>query len=421
MTEDTHHHEYNTTPHPAMLGEGPIETGPADFGDPGIVHRKTKHYRHETIHWLEPGRIAMGKVNMIAGDPGLGKSFMTMELAARASRGEIGSSLASVVVMSAEDDPCDTIVPRLKNMAANLNNVHFIEGIRREPGGCIDLLTLDRDMERFEKMIEEIFPVSLIVIDPISAYMGKADSNNNAEVRAVLARLSSLAARTGAAVVCVTHLNKDNGNARKAVYRTMGSLAFTAAARTVQLVTKYEVSDGHSDEHAKDKRIVSMVKNNLGPIVPARVFIVRNGICTWLDEQVDVEADHFANGRVTFDAPETGRDKALEFLTRMLGASPQPTREIFERGAAQGLSEGMLKNAKEAMGAVSFKQGKVWYWSREGIDTSFEADLRDALEEEPRQPFEPEEEPVEEPDHERAFEYEPGFELPADLGDYEDI
>lgn len=372
--------EFNTSPHPAMLGMKPMEMGSLDMGDPGVVNNKMKHYRHESIHWLEAGRIAMGKVNMIAGDPGLGKSFMTMELAARASRGEIGSSMARVVVMSAEDDPCDTIAPRLRNMAANLNNIHFIEGIRREPGGSIDLLTLDRDMERFEEMIEDLAPVSLIVIDPISAYMGKADSNNNAEVRAVLARLSTLAARTGAAVVCVTHLNKDNGSGRKAVYRTMGSLAFTAAARTVQLVTKYEPSDHEQDEHAKDKRIVSMVKNNLGRIQPARVFVVRDGICTWIDEEVDIDADHFANGRVTFDAPETGTDKALEFLSRVLCVEPRPSSEIFERGAAQGLSKDMLKGAKKAMGAVSFKRGPIWYWSRDQPDKSFESDLRDAIE-----------------------------------------
>lgn len=374
------HEEFNTTPHPAMLGVQPLEMGDMDVGDPGIVNNIMKHYRSEQVHWLEPGRVAMGKVNMIAGDPGLGKSFMTMELAARASRGEIGSSRAHVVVMSAEDDPCDTIAPRLRNMGANLNNVHFIEGIRREPGGCVDLLTLDRDMERFEQMIVDLFPVSLIVIDPISAYMGSADSNNNAEVRAVLARLSSIAARTGAAVVCVTHLNKDTSG-KRAVYRTMGSLAFTAAARTVQLVTKYESSDNTNDEHARDKRVVSIVKNNLGRILPARVFVVRDGICTWIDEEVDVDADHFANGRVTFDAPETKTDQAVEFLERMLDVGAQPAKEVFERGAAVGLGRRTLEDAKKAMRVVSYKEGKVWYWSRDGKrDPEFETVLRDSIE-----------------------------------------
>jgi putative DNA primase/helicase len=372
---------FNTSAHPAMLGQRRFEMGPGDTGDTGIVHHRSKLYRHEQTHWLDPGRIAMGKVNMIAGDPGLGKSFMTMELAARASRGEIGCSGASVIIMSAEDDPCDTIVPRLKNMCANLNNVQIVEGIRHKAGDYVDLIDLDRDIDKLEMMIEDLFPVSVLIIDPISAYMGSVDSHNNTEVRRVLGRLSTLAVRTGTAVVCVSHLNKDSGTGKKAVYRTMGSLAFTAAARTVQLVTKYETTPGEDNEQSKHKRIVSMVKNNLGQILPARVFIVREpGVCTWLDEEVDIDADHFANGRVTFDAPEPAADRALEFLTRMLGASPHPSKEVLERGAALGLSASSLKDAKRTIGAVSFKRGKVWYWSREAPDASFEPDLRDAVE-----------------------------------------
>jgi putative DNA primase/helicase len=372
-------HGFNTSPHPAMLGDGPVETGPLDTGDRGIVRRRSRHYREEHTHWLDPGRIAMGKVNMIAGDPGLGKSFMTMELAARASRAEIGCPGASVVIMSAEDDPCDTIVPRLKNMCANLNTVHIIEGIRHKDGDFVDLIDLDRDIKQLEDMIEDLFPVSLLIIDPISAYMGSVDSHNNTEVRRVLGRLSMLAARTGAAVVCVTHLNKDSTSGRNAVYRTMGSLAFTAAARTVQLVTKYETTPGHEDEHARHKRIVSMVKNNLGRIMPARVFIVREpGICTWLDEEIDIDADHFANGRATFDAPETKTDRAVEFLERMLETGAYPITEIQERGAALGLSKKVLKRARQSIKAHHFKHGDVWYWSRDGKD---ETELmRDSIE-----------------------------------------
>lgn len=380
--------EFNTSPHPAMLGIGREEMGPGDMGDPGMVRRTGKHLRPESVHWLEPGRIAMGKVNMIAGDPGLGKSFMTMELAARASRGEIGSAMARVVIMSAEDDPCDTIVPRLKNMCANLANIEIVEGIRREAGGFVDLPSLDRDVDKLEEMIEDIHPVSLLIIDPISAYMGTTDSNNNAEVRKVLARLSALAERTGAAVVCVTHLNKDNGSGRKAVYRTMGSLAFTAAARTVQLVTKYQSTPGQDDPGAKEKRIVSMVKNNLGRIMPARVYILRDpGICTWLDEEVDIDADHFANGNVTFDAGETKGDKAVEFLEGMLAGGAVAARDVFERGEAMGHNKRTLQRARVTVGAVTMKLGDVWYWMRDDGDTeSFEAELRDSVEPEVPEP-----------------------------------
>ncbi len=369
---------FNTSPHPALMGARPIDFGPDDMGDPGLVGFDASQFREETIHWLEPGRIAMGKLNMIAGDPGLGKSFMTMELVARASRGEIGKQGAMSVILSAEDGPGDTIIPRLRAMCANLSKVHILTGIRREGGGCLDMPTLDRDMERLERLIEDKFPVSLVIIDPISAYMGKADSNNNAEVRGVLAMLSGLAERTGAAIVCVSHLNKDT-TGKKAVYRTMGSLAFTAAARTVQLVTKYETTPGHHDEHAKDKRVVSMVKNNLCESLPARVFVLRNGLCTWLDEEVDIDADQFASGRVSFDARETMGDQACEFLERIMSAGEQPAKEVLERGAAMGLNEPTLRKAKGEMGLVSCKRGSVWYWAREGHEDVREQ-VRDAIE-----------------------------------------
>ena len=383
MTHDnttTNTDMFDTSPHPALLGISRVEFGPADMGEPGFVSRRMSEYRSEKVHWLEPGRIAMGKLNMIAGDPGLGKSFMTLELASRASRGEIGSARGQVVILSAEDDPNDTLQPRLRNMCANLNNIHFFEGIRRGTGEFVDHPMLDQDMERLNQKMDEHHPVSLLVIDPISAYMGGADSNNNAEVRKVLAGLSSLAERTGAAVVCVTHLNKDSGSGKQAVYRTMGSLAFTAAARTVQLVTKYRTTEGQDDPNAKHKRIVSMVKNNLGKILPARVYMLRDpGICTWLDEEVDLDADLFANGKVTFDAPETKADRAVEFLERMLSAGAQPAKDVFERGAAQGLSEPTLKKTKEQMGLVSYKRGKAWYWSREGHE-DVQEEVRDAVE-----------------------------------------
>lgn len=373
MSEQHAHHDFDTSPHPALLGISRIEMGGYDSGAPGMVTRRMCEYRAEKVHWLEPGRIAMGKLNMIAGDPGLGKSFMTLELAARASRGEIGSACGQVVIMSAEDDPNDTLQPRLRNMCANLNNIHFIEGIRRGNGEFIDQPMLDQDIERLQELIEDHHPVSLIIIDPISAYMGKADSNNNAEVRTVLANLAALAQRTGAAVVCVSHLNKDNGSGKKAVYRTMGSLAFTAAARTVQLVTKYQTTDGQNDPNAREKRIVSMVKNNLGKILPARVYILRDpGICTWLDEEVDVDADIFANGKVTFDAPETKIDHAVALLQDELRMGERPAGELLQIAKDHGISKTQMTEARQLLCVTSRKTKAGWVWSMPEHENDFE-------------------------------------------------
>ncbi len=347
------------------------------------------HYKPTKVRWLEEGRIAMGKLTLIAGDPGLGKSFMTLELAARVSRGEVGRTQSMLsgraVIMSAEDDAGDTLVPRLTAMHARMNRVHFIEGMRNantqhesdtnESGNSIDLPALDKDTDLLIDAIEALGDVTLVVIDPISAYMGRADSHNNAEVRSVLAQLARLAQVTGAAVVCVTHLNKDSSG-KRAVYRAMGSLAFTAAARTVHLVTKHPKNE--NDEFADRKRVVSMVKNNLGPIVPARVYVIDEGSLVWLDEELTMDPDALDEDGASFDTRETQGDRATVFLERILDAGSQPAREVLERGEAQGISENALKRAKKQLNAMSYKQGTIWYWSRQGEpDTEL---MRDSIE-----------------------------------------
>ncbi len=363
-----------------------------------VVIKDMTQYAPQQVRWLEDGRIAMGKLTLIAGDPGLGKSFMTLELAARVSRGEVGrrpnGASGRAVMMSAEDDAGDTLVPRLNAMCARMNRVHFLEGIRGVSPNALDLPQLDRDTDRLIEAIEAIGDVSLIVIDPISAYMGKADSHNNAEVRSVLAQLAYLAQVTGAAVVCVTHLNKDSSG-KRAVYRAMGSLAFTAAARTVHLVTKHPKANDQAyaaqhDEHVGMKRVVSMVKNNLGPILSSRVYVIDDGALVWLDETVGGDADGHGldgggdgDGGVdgvggVFEIVETKEDQAGVFLERLLSGGARAAKEVFERGAAMGLSQTVLKRARDSIGAVSTKRGKVWYWSRDGADES--AMLRDAVE-----------------------------------------
>jgi putative DNA primase/helicase len=347
---------------------------------PRVVMNPMTHYKSEEIRWLEDGLIAMGKLTLVAGDPGLGKSFMTLELACRVSRGEIGRRdnglCGRTVILSAEDSASDTLLPRLKAMCARLSHVHFFEGMRSLDGEHVDLPQLDRDTDLLVDAIVGLGDVSLIVIDPISAYMGRADSHNNAEVRSVLAKLARLGEITGAAVVCVTHLNKDSSG-KRAVYRAMGSLAFTAAARTVLLVTKHPKRD--DDPHGDRKRVVSMVKNNLGPIAPGRVFIIDDGMFVWLDDEVTLDAD--ALDALEPDARPSQRDRAGEFLDEILAQGEQPAGEILERGRERGLNHKTLKRAKQAMKIVSLKRGTVWYWSRDALEHEDDAPLiRQALE-----------------------------------------
>ena len=332
---------------------------------PRVIVKSMHEFKEHKIRWLEDGRIAMGKLTLIAGDPGLGKSFLTLELCARVSRGECGSSdpaaLPRAVILSAEDDAGDTIKPRLSAMCANMGRVHIIEGAVMPNTNHCDQIQLDRDIDLLYEAIQELTGVTLIVIDPISAYMGRADSHNNAEVRSVLAQLAQLAETTGAAVVCVTHLNKDSGN-KRAVYRAMGSLAFTAAARTVHLVTKHP-GKGELDDR---KCVVSMVKNNIGKPKPARVYVIENDIFTWLDEELDLNADSLdSNTSQTkpMIEPETSLDQAIHLLNDQLADGERLASEIIELANTQGISQSALNHAKRSLCVMARKKGKHWFWS----------------------------------------------------------
>jgi len=196
------------------------------------------------ISWLWPGRIPLGKLTLLAGDPGLGKSFVTLDIAARVTRGDSWPDdpnpcePGSVIILSAEDDTADTIRPRLEAAGARLEKVHILDAVRRsKPNGEISLqhFSLETDLEALRSAAVLLDDLRLVILDPISAYFGSVDSHTNARVRSVLSPLIEGAASLSFAVVAVDHLSKSN---RQAIYRPNGSIAFTAAARAVWLFAK---------------------------------------------------------------------------------------------------------------------------------------------------------------------------------------
>ncbi|HTH17370.1 MAG TPA: AAA family ATPase, partial [Magnetospirillum sp.] len=197
------------------------------------------------IEWLWPGRIARGKVTLIAGDPGLGKSFLTLDLAARVSRGspwpdvpDASAPLGGVVLLSAEDDAEDTIRPRLDAAGADVHCIKLLHAVRHNyrENQKEALFSLATDLPALEAAILAVPDCRLVVIDPITAYLGDTDSHKNAEIRGLIAPLAALAAKHGVAIVCVTHLNKSGSG--PAIYRSIGSIAFVAAARAAWAVIK---------------------------------------------------------------------------------------------------------------------------------------------------------------------------------------
>ncbi len=331
--------------------------------------------RPEGVKWLWPGRVALGKITLLAGDPGLGKSFVTLDMAARVSTGAAWPDGAEAgppggaVLLSAEDDVADTIRPRLDAAAADVARVVALQAVRApdpETGGTRELpFTLSADLPALEEAVEKTPSCRLVVIDPISAYLGGGahfDSHRNSDVRAVLAPLAALAARRGVAVVVVTHLRKGEG---PAMYRAMGSLAFVAAARAAWAVAR------DRDDPAGRRRLFLPVKNNLSLEQTGLAFELRPAgdvaVVTWEAGAVEVSADE-ALGPPPRRAPgpkAERRDEAAEWLRAALAGGPRLVAELAEEAReAMGFSAPTLRRARKVLGVMAFRQmvPGAWFW-----------------------------------------------------------
>src|SRR5262249_26669033 len=222
------------------------------------------------VEWFWPARLARGKVTLISGDPGLGKSLLLADFAARISaelawpdRGRAPGG--SVILLSAEDGLADTIRPRVEGMGGDLRRVHVLEAV--EIGETERVFDLSRDVPQLETAIRDLGDVRLVGLDPVTAYLGGTDSHRDAALRGVLAPLARLAERYGVAVVIVGHLNKNTrgrDGAVKALYRTGGTIALPAAARIAFVVAE------HPEEPSL--RVLTHQKNNLAAVPPTLGF-----------------------------------------------------------------------------------------------------------------------------------------------------
>lgn len=333
------------------------------------VLRVMADVRAEPVRWLWPGRIALGKLTMIAGDPGLGKSFLTLDLAARVSigagwpdapheRGEPGGA----VLLSAEDDIADTIRPRLDAAGADVSRIIALQAVRHGDGAA-RMFSLVTDLAALDDAIAQCAGCRLVVADPITAYLGKTDSHKNADIRGLLAPLAELAARHGVAIVAVSHLNKSG--AGPAMYRTMGSLAFVAAARAAWAVAR------DPDDHAR--RLLLPVKNNLAPDAGGLAYTLRTAgpggtpYLLWDSRPVTVSADDVLAAQIGGDDDRTEREDAAEWLRTALADGPVPADEVKRQAKANAISEATLRRAKSAVGVVArklgFGDGGQWLWA----------------------------------------------------------
>ncbi len=335
----------------------------------GAVLRCFRDIAPKPLRWLWLGRIPLGKLTLLIGDPGLGKSLLTADVASRVTRGTsfpdgAACESGSVIFLSAEDDAADTIRPRLDAAGADVSRVQILEAVRVQltNGSLTEKpFNLETDIAALEKALREGPEVRLIVIDPISAYLGGVDSHSNAEVRGILAPLSGLAARIGVAMLCVTHLRKSAG---AAIYRAISSIAFAAAARAVWAVAP-DPEDG-------DRRLLLAVKQNLSASAGGLAFRIeaQNNVprLAWEPGAVALAANEVL-GNVDMQQDQSERREAKEWLQDFLTDGPVAVKKIQQEAKAAGLSWMTVRRAKEALPVVASKsgyQGK-WEWRLEEL------------------------------------------------------
>jgi len=331
------------------------------------------------LEWLWPNRFAIGKLGIIAGLPDEGKGLVLADMAARITRGlewpckEGCSPLGNVVMLSAEDDPSDTIVPRLMAAGADTERVELITMVRADDKDR--MFSLVTDLELLRQKIVELGNIKLVQIDPISAYLGvgKIDSFRTTDVRAVLSPLVTLAAELKIAVVGIMHFNK-KVDVTNALLRISDSLAFGATSRHVYAVI--------NDAENKRKLFVKG-KNNLAPYgqkALAFEFGVREvgtdkktgepisaPHIIWQSDYVDITASEAMQAAAESKAP-AARDTAKNFLKQMLSNDPMSAADIEEAAEADGIATRTLYRAKAELKIRAVKDGpmkdgqRTWRW-----------------------------------------------------------
>jgi putative DNA primase/helicase len=336
--------------------------------------------RTEPVRWLWPGWIAAGKLAIIGGAPGCGKTTIALALAAVVSRGGVfpdGSRCTlpgNVLIWSGEDDPADTLKPRLLAAGADVSRCHFIDGTRDEEGARP--FDPAQDMAGLDEAAQRLGDVRLLIADPIvSAVAG--DSHKNAEVRRGLQPMVDFAIRHGCAVLGVTHFTKGTSG-RDPVERITGSLAFAALARLVLVAAKERSGED-------ERRVFVRAKNNIGPDgggfaytldvteIEADGGTVTSSCVTW-GEQIEGEArEILAIAEADEDdVRRTQTDEAEDFLRQLLAEGARQSKEIEREAKAAGIAAKPLRNARERLGIKPKKTGfsGSWIWALPGVEAA---------------------------------------------------
>jgi putative DNA primase/helicase len=343
---------------PPRLGDDP-DAKPVEVFSAGERPR-------QRVEWLWRDRIPFGKVTLLAGDPGLGKSLVALDIAARVTVGAPfpatrqqsprnptdEGAVGSVLVLTNEDDVADTIRPRLEAHGGNVHRVFFAPKIT----------DLRSDFGQLVAALDRISDCRLIIVDPVRAFVGASDSHFHTVVRRVLRPLADLAAARGIAVLAITHFRKNEGTA---IHRAAGTTGFVGFARTVWTITR--------DQRNPERRMMLPVKNNLGATDDGLAYTIRANlefdapVVEWESQPLGADAIEEAAAAVHKPrGPEAEeRRAASDWLTTALTPGPRNAGDLIREGKELGYHPRTLRRGLEAIGGRTSYHGMFdgWMWS----------------------------------------------------------
>jgi hypothetical protein len=311
------------------------------------------------IQWLWANHIPLGTVTVFDGDPGLGKSLLTLDIAARVTTGTAmpdgsPSVTGGVIILTSEDALANTIRPRLDAAGADVSKVFAFD-----PETDVAPLTFPNDVSRLEEMIAT-YDTKLVVVDPLVAYLGtRIDSHRDQDVRSALAPLVRMAERTGVAVVGIRHLNKASGTSP--IYRGGGSIAIIGAARASFLVAK--------DPEDPDTRVFAPNKCNLAPdgLASRQFGVIAITGPTGEVPKIAWRGTSDRSARELLAQPQdederSATDDAVEFLRDALRDGPRPVKEVKASAAAAGIAWRTIERVKRTAAVESRKSDFDGVW-----------------------------------------------------------
>lgn len=347
-------------------GSGETSTGTASTGreEPGgrvPMLVTLSDVEAQPIEWLWRNWLPRRMLAILGGYGGDGKSTLLAYLMARLSRGGTlpdgtRAPLTNCLILAAEDDPQYAIRPRLDLHSADVSRIHLLKGTRRD-NGTQEWLDLKRDADIMRGIIRA-YDIGLVVIDPLSSYMPKADRNSEGDVRDALMPLQQLMEETGVAIIGVMHVGKTDAP-RRATQRLLGSTAFTALARTVWMI--HDLPGEHQpvtgpDDATEPRKVLGVSKANYSQKPPALAFSrPLDGPLRWHGLSPITIEEAFAGGEKV-----STREDAEDWLRDFLKGGMQPSDEL-EAAALKRFSKSTYKRARASLKVQAIRVRDRWY------------------------------------------------------------